>query len=318
MVPYKPPKVAPLPVIDIGAQRDDQAIAREIRTAALDTGFFYVTNHGVPAETIAGAFAALPRLFALPLEAKERLRRGKGRKGYEGVGVQIVDAGSPPDLKESWNVGWERDPEDPAPALNQWPTGLPGFQEAIEAYYRRVDLVGARLITLVALSLGLPADYFAAAFDPPSTSLRCLCYPPQPQDAESNQMGAGAHTDIGTLTILAQDDCGGLELCTVAGEWLSAQVIPGTFVVNIGDMLARWTNDTYRSSLHRVMHATTQRTRYSMAFFYGPRYVTTVAPIASCVAPGEAPKYEPVIAGEYSAMRLARSRLHLQDAALQG
>jgi isopenicillin N synthase-like dioxygenase len=299
-------------------ERDELAIASEIRTTALDTGFFYIANHGVPAETVDGAFRVLPQFFALPLEFKERLRRGKGRKGFEGAGIQIIDAGSPPDLKESWNVGWDRDPDDPSPAINQWPEDLPGFREAIESYYRRVDAVGARLIRLVALSLALPADFFAAAFDPPWTSLRCLCYPPQPEDAQYNQMGAGAHTDIGALTILAQDDCGGLELCNVAGEWLSAVVIPRTFVVNIGDMLARWTNDRYRSSLHRVMHATTKRSRYSMAFFYSPRHATTIAPIPSCVAPGEAPKYEPVLAGEYSAMRLARSRLHLQDAALQG
>ena len=318
MIPYKPPGVAPLPVIDIGTERNEDAIAREVRSAALDTGFFYIANHGIPATAVDGAFAALPRFFGLPLEVKERLRRGKGRKGFEGAGIQIIDAGSPPDLKESWNVGWDRDPEDPSPAVNQWPEGLPGFREAIETYYRGVDAVGARLVRLVALSLELPADYFAAAFDPPWTSLRCLCYPPQPEDAEYNQMGAGAHTDIGALTILAQDDCGGLELCNVAGEWLSAQVIPGTFVVNIGDMLARWTNDRYRSSLHRVMHAATKRSRYSMAFFYSPRHATTIAPILSCIEPGEQPKYEPVLAGEYSAMRLARSRRHLQDAALHG
>ena len=318
MIPYKPPKVAPLPVIDIGTKRDEAAVAREIRGAALDTGFFYIANHGVSPEVIGGAFSALPQLFALPLEAKERLRRGKGRKGYEGTGVQIIDAGSPPDLKESWNVGWEHDPTDPNPPINQWPEGLPGFREAIDAYYGQLYALGGRLIRLVALSLDLPADYFNDAFSPPSTSLRCLCYPPQPEAAEYNQMGAGAHTDIGVLTMLAQDDCGGLELCNVAGEWLSAQAIPGTFVVNIGDLLMRWTNDRYRSSLHRVMHATTKRSRYSMAFFYSPRYATTIAPLASCIAPGEQPKYEPVLAGEYSAMRLARSRLHLQDVALQG
>lgn len=318
MIPYKKPKLAPLPVIDIGPARDDATIAQEIRTACLDTGFFYISNHGVTAEALSGAFAALPRFFALPLEAKERLRRGKGRKGFEGTGVQIIDAGSPPDLKESWNVGWERDPEDPNPSVNQWPEGLPGFQEAIESYYRSVDAVGARLIRLVALSLGLPANYFDEAFDPPSTSLRCLCYPPQPQDTEYNQMGAGAHTDIGVLTMVAQDGVGGLKLCNVAGEWLSAQVIPGTFVVNVGDMLMRWTNGVYRSSMHRVMHAQSAAARYSMAFFYGCKYATPIAPIAQCVPAGEEPTYEPVVAGEYSAMRLARSRSHLQDVALQG
>jgi isopenicillin N synthase-like dioxygenase len=318
MIPYTPPKQAPLPVIDIGRERDDDAIAAEIRTAALDTGFFYITNHGVAAAVIAAAFAALPRFFDLPLEAKERLRRGKDRKGFEGIGVQIIDAGSPPDLKESWNVGWDGNDREPDSAVNQWPDGLPGFREAIVAYYRGVDAVGARLVPLIARSLDLPADAFAAAFASPKTSLRTLAYPPQPDDAATNQMGAGAHTDIGALTILAQDDCGGLELRTVAGEWLSAQVIPGTFVVNIGDLLARWTNDRYRSSLHRVMHAATKRARYSMAFFYSPSPETVVAPLPSCIAPGETAAYEPILAGEFSAMRLARTRAHLSDVALQG
>jgi isopenicillin N synthase-like dioxygenase len=318
MIPYTPPKRAPLPVIDIDRSRDDATIAAELRTAALDTGFFYVARHGVAETTIAAAFAALPRFFALPLDVKEGLRRGKGRKGFEGTGIQVIDNGSPPDLKESWNVGWERGPQEPDYAVNQWPEGLPGFREAIEAYYRAVDAVGARLVPLVARSLDLPADFFSAAFTPAKTSLRCLCYPPQPEDAAFNQMGAGAHTDIGALTILAQDACGGLELCNVAGEWLSAEVIPGTFVVNIGDLLARWTNDRYRSSLHRVMHAQTKRTRYSMAFFSSPTYYTEVAPIPTCVEPGERPKYEPVLAGEFSKMRLAKTRAHLADVALQG
>lgn len=318
MIPYTKPKEAPLPVIDIGRERDAATIAREIRTAALDTGFYYIANHGVPQAARDRAFDALPAFFDLPLEEKERLRRGKGKKGYEGTGVQIIDAGSPPDLKESWNVGWERGAREPEAAINQWPERLPGFKDAIKAYYRELDALGARLIRLTALSLELPEDYFVEAFTPPHTSLRCLCYPPQPEAAEFNQMGAGAHTDIGMLTILAQDDCGGLELCTVDGEWRSAAVIPETFVVNIGDLLARWTNDRYRSSLHRVMHAQTKKTRYSMAFFYGPTYYTKVEPIPSCIPPGEAPKYEPVLAGEFSLMRLARSRRHLQDVALQG
>src|SRR5208283_2681750 len=115
----------------IGKERDEATIAREIRIAALDTGFFYITKHGVPPGTVDAAFAVLPQFFGLPLELKERLRRGKGRKGFEGTGVQIIDAGSPPDLKESWNMGWERDPTDPSPPINQWPEGLPGFREAI-------------------------------------------------------------------------------------------------------------------------------------------------------------------------------------------
>lgn len=307
---YTPPKVAPIPVIDLDPARAPEAIAAEIRTAAVDTGFFYVKNHGVVQTTVDDAFDACVRFFDLPLEAKERIPREPTTKGYEGMEKQHLDTGSAPDLKESWNCGLDRGPVTPGFATNKWPAELPdaAFRTPIETYVRAVDGVAARLMPLIARSLGLAPDYFAETFRYPSVSLRCLCYPPQPENPKFNQMGAGAHTDGGAITILAQDDCGGLEIQNVYGEWLRAEVIPGTFVVNIGDTLARWTNDLYRSSVHRVMHALVKRTRYSMAFFYSPSYYTRIECIPTCLGPGETPKYEPVIAGEHAAYRLSRSR----------
>jgi isopenicillin N synthase-like dioxygenase len=307
---YTPPKVAPIPIIDVNPALSPDGVAAEIRKAALDTGFFYIKNHGVDQAIVAAGFAACSRFFALTLEAKERIPREPTSKGYEGMEKQHLDPGSAPDVKESWNCGLDRGPVTPGFTRNKWPEELAPdvFREPIETYVRAVDGVAARLMPLFARSLDLPADYFADLFAYPSVSLRVLCYPPQPENPKFNQMGAGAHTDGSAITVLAQDDCGGLEIQNVHGEWLRAEVVPGTFVVNIGDTLARWTNDRYRSSVHRVMHAITPKTRYSMAFFYSPSYHTRIECIPTCLAPGEQPKYEPVTAGEHADYRLSRSR----------
>jgi isopenicillin N synthase-like dioxygenase len=306
---YSPPIIAPIPFLDLDPAGDPDALAAELRAAAVDTGFWYIKNHGVDPRIVDDAFAAVRRFFDLPLEAKERVPRTPTTKGYEGNEKHYTDPGSAPDVKESWNCGWDRGPATPAFAANKWPAELPDplFKDTIETYYRAVDAVAARLIPVIARSLGLPDDFFAEAFRYPGTSLRVLTYPPHPEQPKFNQLGAGAHTDGGIITILAQDDCGGLEILNPKGDWIAAQVIPQTFVVNIGDTLARWTNDLYRSSLHRVKN-NAGRTRNSMAFFYSPTYYTEIACLPQCLAPGETPKYEPVISGEYSAYRLKRAR----------
>jgi isopenicillin N synthase-like dioxygenase len=309
---YTPPKVAPIPVIDIDPSRPPDDVAAEIRSAALDTGFFYIKNHGVDQAVIDGAFAACARFFALPLDAKERIPRTPTTKGYEGMEKQHLDPGSAPDIKESWNCGWDRGPRTPGFAENKWPRpeelSEALFKDPIETYYRAVDGVATNLMPHFARSLSLPWDYFAELFRNPGTSLRVLCYPPQPENPKFNQMGAGAHTDGSVFTILSQDDCGGLEVQDVHGDFMRAEVMPGTFVVNIGDTLARWTNDRFKSTVHRVMHAITPKTRYSMAFFYSPGYYTKIECIPTCLEPGEQPKYEPVTMGEHSNYRLSRSR----------
>jgi isopenicillin N synthase-like dioxygenase len=307
---YTPPKIAPIPVIDVDPARDPEAVAAEIRKAAIESGFFYIKNHGVDPATVDAAFNACARFFALPLEAKERIPRTPTTKGYEGMEKQHLDPGSAPDYKESWNCGWDRGPRTPGFAENKWPAELPDalFKDPIETYYRAVDGVAQRMMPLFARSLQLPADYFAEMFRYPGTSLRVVSYPPQPENPKFNQMGAGAHTDGSAFTILAQDDCGGLEVQGPDGDFLRAEVIPNTFAVNIGDTLARWTNDLYRSTVHRVMHALTPKTRQSMAFFYSPGYYTRIECIPTCLRPGEKPKYEPVTMGEHSNYRLSRSR----------
>ncbi len=303
---YQPPKSATIPVVDIDRSRPIDEIAAEFRAAAVDTGFLYVTNHGIAPSVTAAAFAALHRFFALPADVKAKYPRGGGMgRGWEGLEAQANDTASAPDYKESWNFTLRGDPTKRAP--NKWPAELsePEFREPMSTYYLSVAMVGDYLMHVFARSLALPRDYFDAMFNDGLTSCRCLYYPPHPANPKFNQLGAGAHTDAGVLTLLAQDDAGGLEVQNAQGEWLRADVIPNTLVVNIGDMAARWTNDRYKSTKHRVMNAS-GRERYSMAYFHGPAYDTVIECIPTCLEPGEQPKYPPVSIGEYTTQRLAR------------
>jgi isopenicillin N synthase-like dioxygenase len=304
---YEPPKTAPIPVIDIDRARSIEDVAADFRAAAIGMGFLYVKNHGIHRSVTRAAFDACARLFDLPVAAKERMLRDGGMgRGWEGLEAQRNDTASAPDFKENWSVTLRGDPMNRPP--NKFPSELSDreFREPITTYYLAVAGVADHLMHVFARSLDLPIDYFDAMCEDGVTSLRCLRYPVHPENAKFNQLGAGAHTDAGVLTLLAQDDAGGLEVKSAQDEWLSAEVIPDTLVVNLGDCAQRWTNDRYRSTLHRVKNAAADRYRFSMAYFHSPAYNTQIACIPTCLEPGETPKYEPVSIGEYTAARLAR------------
>ena len=187
---------------------------------------------------------------------------------------EALDPGRGPDMKEAFNVGLEIAPDDPDllskqpfRSLNAWPS-LPNFRETLLAYYDACAALGARLHRAFACDLGLKPDFFDDKFDRPMATLRLLHYPAPPQGSEP-RTGAGVHTDYGNLTLLATDDVGGLEVRARNGEWIEAPVVPGAFIVNIGDCLMRWTNDIYVSTPHRVVNRSA-RERYSIAFFYDP------------------------------------------------
>lgn len=303
MIVYESPRVASkVPVIDLGADRGWPAdmwddAARELRTASREIGFFYVSDHGVPQSLIDAELAAARAFFDQPLEAKLAIDIAKSTnmRGYEPIGLQTLDEGSAPDLKESLMLGRDLGPEHPwvrdgvaYEGPNQWPT-LPGFREQANTYLDAIMDLGRRLGGLIARSLELPDDYFAAALTEPSCTTRMLRYPPQHQVA-ANQIGCGAHTDWGFITILLQDDVGGLEVQNLADEWIMAPPIPGTFVVNLGDMIPRMTNGFYRSTPHRVLNNRSGRDRYSVASFFNPPYSHTVECVPSCIpADGSVP-----------------------------
>ncbi|MGE0733218.1 MAG: isopenicillin N synthase family dioxygenase [Alphaproteobacteria bacterium] len=299
-----------IPVIDLTplASSDPAGlhkVARDIREASTTAGFFYVRNHGVGAEIVADAFAESRRFFALPLEAKLQLPVNARHRGFIKVGEAKMYAGAKPDLKESFVFGLdlpESDPDVRAGKMlmgpNVWPAALPSLRPALDRYYAAIDGCGRRLLRAFAVSLDLPEEFFVSRYTKPLARGAIIYYPPQPPDLGKDQFGVGAHTDYGCITLLAQDMNGGLQVRNRAGEWVAAMPIADTFVINIGDLMARWTNDKFASNPHRVVNSS-GRERYSIAMFYDPHYDTEIETITSCIGPGEAARYAPTTCGAY-------------------
>ncbi|MEH6497824.1 MAG: 2-oxoglutarate and iron-dependent oxygenase domain-containing protein [Pseudoalteromonas distincta] len=302
-----------LPVIDLSALRGDvQAdkldTGRQLRDACLHTGFFYISGHGISEALIEQVFAESRAFFDQPLAEKQKIDKASSaaNRGYEMLGGQTLDPGAPPDLKEGFYIGEELPEDDPRVLSggfnlgpNQWPPALTGFRPVMDSYFEAMLALSERIMAGLALSLDLQEDFFADFCEQPLATLRLLHYPPQPAKPLPGEKGCGAHTDFGGITILLLDDKPGLQVWDAAGDrWLDAAPIPGTFVVNLGDMIARWTNDRYRSTLHRVVN-TSGTERYSVPFFYSGALNHEVRCLPVCLAPGESAKYPPTTVGEH-------------------
>jgi isopenicillin N synthase-like dioxygenase len=319
MIPYTPPHPAKtIPVIDMTESRAHW----EIHKACRETGFFYVSNHGVPQQLIDGQFEHAKRFFALSLEERLaiHMKNSPAAAGYDPLGGQILDSQdaaaekAPPDLKEGFYFGMELEGDHPYARQrmrcfghNQWPSALPGFREQMLAYQAAMRGLANRLLAVIALSLELPEVHFVPYYDMPNTQLGVLRYPPHPENAQRNQLGAGAHTDWGTVTLLAQDDLGGLEIRNLAGEWIRATPIPGTFVVNLGDLMQRWTNGLYHSNMHRVKNNSSGRNRHSIAYFYSPRPDARIECLPTCTGPDNPPRFAPCTVRQHLSEMFQRS-----------
>jgi len=285
-----------LPLIDL-AGAPAPALARAIDAALRGAGFFAVTGHGAPAGVVQAAFDAGHRYFALPQADKERCHIDGWplKRGFDPIGWQALDPGQPPDVKESFYLGVE------TIGPNQWPDEalVPGFRVACQAYSAAMEALARRLMTLFELALDLPAGHFDAFQHHPTCTTRLLHYPPQPATAAPGQIGCGAHTDWGALTLLAQDDAGGLQVQPQGGAWVDVPPLPGALVVNVGDMMQRWTNDRWPSTLHRVINRLSGRDRWSIAYFYDLDAEATIVPLPSCTSADRPAKYGPITAGEH-------------------
>ena len=274
-----------------------------LRAAARRHGFFYLTGHGIDAALIDAVFAQSARFFALDDAAKQavHLRRVHHALGYEPLKAQTLEAGSPPDLKEGFYIGPDIAPDDPAVLAgrfgvgpNQWPEGLPEFRATMAAYFAAARGLAVQVMRALALALDLPADHFAGFTRDPACRLRLLHYPTQPAQGEPGEKGCGAHTDFGSVTLLLQDDAGGLQVQDVAsGAWFDAPPIAGAYVVNLGDLIARWTNHRFQSNPHRVINRS-GRERYSVPFFFTGNRDYVVECLPTCLDPGEVPRYPPI------------------------
>jgi len=300
-------------VIDIAALRggsaaQQAAVAVQLRDACERRGFFYIRNHGVSPALIGEVFQAAEAFFDQPIEAKLALDKVHSpcNRGYEPLRAQTLEAGAPPDLKESFYIGEEVAADDPRVRAgrfntgpNQWPTALPGFRATMDAYFAQAFELGQLIVRGLALSLQLPPSHFDAYLDEAAATLRLLHYPPQPPRAAPGEKGCGEHTDFGGVTLLLQDESGGLQVRDAQGErWIDAPPIAGTFVVNIGDLFARWTNGRYHSTLHRVINSS-GRERHSVPFFFTGNPTHRVECLPTCLAEGEAPLYPPVTVEEH-------------------
>ena len=249
--------------------------------------------------------------FAEPEDKKRLVAKTLSacNRGWEPLMAQALEPGGRPDLKESFYLGRELAADHPNVVAkkfnngpNQWPVGLLGFRPTMRAYYEAMTDLSERMMRALALSLDLEESYFDALMREPMATLRLLHYPPQAPDAPADQRGAGAHTDYGILTFLLQDSNGGLQVEDQTGAWIDATPVPDTYVVNLGDTIARWTNDRYRSTLHRVIN-TSGNERYSIPFFYNGNADHVVACLPNCLAPGATPKYKPnTVAGHMAEM----------------
>jgi isopenicillin N synthase-like dioxygenase len=304
-----------VPVVDFapflaGAAAERKRVALEIGRACRDIGFFYIVHHGVPEALIDRVFGEAKRFFALPTERKREIAIEKSpcHRGWFALGGENLDpekqrqAG---DYKEGIKIGRDLPPDHalvraglPLHGPNQWPTGLPGWKETMQEGYAELSRLGRALMQAFALALELPESYFDRWLTGPMATLGPLHYPPQTGSITEARLGAGAHSDFGCLTILAQDPVGGLQVRNSAGKWIDAPYIENSFVVNVGDMMARWTNDLFASTLHRVINSS-GRDRYSLPFFFDPDFVADLTVLETCTGPDRPPKYPPTTGGRY-------------------
>ena len=315
---------AAVPLIDLEPFRagDDAArleVAAQIGAACEDVGFLAVAGHGVPAALVADLQAVSREFFALPDEVKRASIHvpRHGNRGYTELGGEALayamDEVAPPDLFEAFTTGPILDTSDPyfhEPAAydffvpNLFPAEPARFEQVWNDYYRAMERLAADLMAAFALALDLPADFFATSIDRHITAQRIIRYPAMDRPPRPGQLRIAPHSDYGSLTILLTDDTPGLQIQDERGEWLDVAPVPGAFVVNLGDLMADWTNGRWRSTVHRVLPIPLDRDRYSATFFHHPNYDARIEPIPSCVDADHPPRHEPVTAGEHLRRKL--------------
>ena len=302
--------MARVPVIDLSAGTD----AAAIDAACRDIGFLVVAGHGVPLDLVERMQAVSAAFFRLPPAEKRRLQVVRGRiHGWTGPRQSYLADTLAPGVERAadWKEGFSIGPVDTPPDLtaeeapyfgrNLWPERPDGFAETWKDYYRAMERLARDLMEAFARALGLSHDYFDSRIDRHITGLSAHHYPPQPVAAESGQLRAGAHTDFGSLTILhTGDNPGGLQVRGGDGAWHDVGAAADCFVVNIGDLMAQWTNDRWVSTLHRVLNPPRERAhlpRQSIAFFHQPNWHTVVECLPGCASADNPPRHGPVTSG---------------------
>jgi isopenicillin N synthase-like dioxygenase len=321
-----------IPLIDLspflhGSHAERRGVVSAVGAACEEIGFLLVSGHGVPSTLVDEIRRVSSAFFDRPLEEKLGYRMPPDRyRGYIAYGNEALayslDERTPPDLKESFSIGPIDAADDDyhraaAPANffapNMWPEGLPAFRSTWTDYYRHMEALAATLMRIFALALDMDEHFFDDKIDRHITNFSVLHYPPQHEPPLPGQLRAGAHTDYGSLTIVKPDAAaGGLQVLGKDDSWLDVPHVPDTFVVNLGDLMAEWTNDRWVSTLHRVANppstAGAAARRLSMAFFHQPNYDAVIRCLPTCTAPDRPPRYGSTTSGEHVWMKINKHR----------
>lgn len=315
--------VEEIPVIDMAPLQGGSAaglkeVGTQMREAVERIGFFYVSNHGIDQALITQVDTLAHKFFAQPVEDKLTVEPQGRHRGYLKIGEAKMYQRAKADLKESfiWGIDVPEDDADylagnPMIGPNRWPAFMPELRPALNAYMEASHNCAKRMLRALAVSLDVAEDTFVRHFNKPISRGALVHYPPQPPDAGDQQFGVAPHTDYGVITLLHQDNVGGLQVFSNQKEWVTAHPIPGTLVINSGDLLGRWSNDRFRSNSHRVVNSS-GRERLSIAMFIDPDFDTPIVPVT---AHGEAANYPEVSCGDYIAGRFDKSFAYRQKPA---
>ena len=324
---------ADIPIIDhapflAGDAAGAAEVVRQVREACERIGFYIAVGHGVSEAVVDRAYAAAKAFFALPAAEKLKIRRQRRaeNRGYIPVGeetlARFTGAEAPPDLKEVFAIGPDEVPGEPyftGPAAypsfarNLWPERPAGFRAAIRAYWDELQKFSRATARLYARGLDLPESWFEPYLDRDISMLRTILYPDPSGLALPGQLRAGAHSDLGMITLIRNEaSSGGLQVRRRDGTWLDAPVIPRSFVVNLGDLMMRWTNDRWLSTPHRVAMPPPEMAagsaRLSLIFFLVPNYDAVIRCIPSCCGPDNPAKYESITVADYRTSIFARAQ----------
>jgi len=303
-----------IPILDgsalvTGDASDRSRLVSQFGEAYRTVGFSYLVNHGIGADLIERMFAASRQFHELPQQEKMAIELNSANRGFlpintsTDVNTELAEV-TAPNQSESFLAMCEHAPDSPEvlrgdylAGQNQWPR-LPGFADVVMEYHDAMCHLGRQMMGIAAEALGTEPKPIVDAFASPVASVRMLYYPPQPGTSPAGMFGSAPHRDFGCITLLAQDDIGGLAVGTPSGDWIEVPPMDEAFVVNVGDMLHQWSNGLFLSTPHRVINRSAGP-RYSIPFFFDPHDSTMISPLDSCVTSERPAAFEPVRFGDY-------------------
>lgn len=302
-----------IPIVDIAPLRDGSdavGVAKALHAASQGVGFIYVKGHGIPAAAIETARSAALEFFRADVEQKASVTVSAKHRGWLGRDGARMQDDAKLDLKESFIWGYQNEDgtaldDHPVRGPNRWPGFLPGLQPVSMRYFEEAHAVAHHLMRGFALGLGLDEGFFLRTAARPLSRASYVYYPQQPEEAGEDQFGVGPHTDFGVLTVLCQDSVGGLQVEDINGDWVETPPIDGTLVVNVGDLLSRWTGGAYKSTPHRVVNSS-GRERLSLVLAFDPDSDTMIDS-RDVRGPDGRPTEDPISCGDYLTWRFQKA-----------